>query len=110
MRILVFILIFVFQLTAAAIGLFVLLLGLNGYSERQSTPSIILYITLSLTSSFALGAVSPFAAKRLAKGISLGSFGASAIVVVAFSIIGGLVLLAGLFASVALAELLSANR
>lgn len=106
---LVLILTVVLQLTASAIGLFLLLLGLNGYSERQATPSLILYITLSLTSSFALGAASAFAAKRLAKRTSLGSFGASAIAVVAFSIIGVVVLFVGFFASFALAEILRAN-
>lgn len=110
MGILVLILTVVFQLTAAAIGLFLLLLGLNGYSERQATPSLILYIVLSLTSAFALGAASPFAAKRLAKRTSLGSFGSSAIVVVAFSFIGVIVLFVGFFASFALAEVLRAGR
>lgn len=110
MGILVLILTVVFQLTAAAIGLFVLLLGLNGYSERQATPSLILYIILSLGSACALSAVSPFAAKRLAKRTSLGRFGSSAIVVVGFSLIGVIVLFVGFFASFALAEILRANR
>jgi hypothetical protein len=106
MAILALILIVVFQLAAAAIGFFVLLVGLNGYSERQATPGLILYIALSLTSSFALGAGSPFAAKRLARSKSLGRFGASAIVVVVFCIIGVAILFAGFVASLALAEVL----
>ena len=106
MQILVLIFTVVFQLTAAAIGFFLLLVGLNGYSERQATPSLILYVILSLISAFALGAASPFAAKRLAKRTSLGSFGSSAIVIVAFSIIGVIVLFVGFFASFALAEVL----
>jgi hypothetical protein len=110
MGILVLILTVVFQLTAAVIGLFLLLLGLNGYSERQATPSLVLYIVLSLTSALALGAASPYAAKRLAKRTSLGSFGSSAIVVVAFSFIGMIVLFVGFFASFALAEILRASR
>ena len=110
MGILVLILTVVFQLTAAAIGLFVLLVGLNGYSERQATPSLILYIILSLTSALALGAASPFAAKRLAKRTSVGRFSSSAIVVVGFSFIGVIVLFVGFFASFALAEILRANR
>lgn len=110
MGILVLILTVVFQLTVAAIGLFLLLLGLNGYSERQATPSLVLYIVLSLTSALALGAASPFAVKRLAKRTSLGSFGSSAIVVVAFSFIGMIVLFVGFFASFALAEILRTSR
>ena len=100
------ILIVVFQLAAAAIGFFVLLVGLNGYSERQATPGLVLYIALGLSSAFGLGAASPFAAKRLANGTSLGRFGASAIVVVVFCIIGVAILFAGFVASVALAEVL----
>ena len=110
MGILVLILTVVFQLTAAAIGLFLLLVGLNGYSERQATPSLILYIILSLTSASALGAASPFASKRLAKRTSLGRFGSAAIIVVAFSFIGVIVLFVGFFASFALAEFLRASR
>ena len=110
MGILVLILTVVFQLTVAAIGLFLLFLGLNGYSERQATPSLIVYIILSLASACALGAVSPFALKRLAKRTSLGSFGSSAVVVVAFSFIGMIVLFVKFFASFALAEILRANR
>ena len=107
---LVLILTVVFQLTAAAIGLFLLLVGLNGYSERQATPSLILYVVLSLASAFALGAASPFAAKRLAKRTSLGSFGSSAIIVVGFSFIGVIVLSVGFVASFALAEVLRTSR
>ena len=106
MGIIVLILIVVFQLAAAAVGFFVLLVGLNGYSERQATPGLILYIALSLISAFGLGAAGPFAVKRLANGTSLGRFGASAIVVVVFCIIGVVVLFAGFVASVALAEVL----
>lgn len=110
MGIIVFISTAVIQLTAAAIGLFLLLLGLNGYSERQAMPGLILYIALSLTSASALGAASPFAAKRLAQRTSLGRFGSSAIVVVAFSIIGVIVLFVGFVASIALAEVMRAGR
>ena len=106
MGILVFIFIVVVQLTMAAIGLFLLLVGLNGYSERQATPSLILYITLSLTSALALGAASPFVVKRLAKRTSFGTFGSSAIVVVAFSLIGVIVLFVGFLASFVLVEVL----
>lgn len=110
MRLIVLILTVVIQLAVAVVGLFILLLGLNGFSEREATPALILYIALSLTSSFTLGASSPFAAKGLAKRTSIGSFGASTIVVVTFCILGVVVLFGVAFASFALAEILRVNR
>jgi hypothetical protein len=38
----------VVQLVAAVFGFFILLIGLNGFSERQATPSLIFYIVLSV--------------------------------------------------------------
>lgn len=110
MRILVFIVTVVFLLISSVVGFFVLLLGLNGYSEQQATPSLILYIALSLALALGLGGGSPFVAKRLAERTSLGNFGASAIVVTAFCIIGVLILIAGFFASFVLAEVVRSTR
>lgn len=106
MRIIVFIVTAVIHLAAAAVGFLVLLLALNGYSEKQATPSLIFYILLSLASAPGLGGASAFAAKRLAKGKSLGSLGASATAVIGFSILGALILIAGFFAALVLAEVI----
>ena len=110
MRVIVLILTVVFLLTASAVGFFVLLLGLNGYSEKQAMPSLILYFALCLASALGLGGVSPFVTKRLVEKTSLGSFGASAIVVSTFSIIGVVILIGGLFASFVLAEIVRGMR
>lgn len=106
MKILVFILTGLIQLTGAAVGLFLLLVGMNGYSERQAMPSLVFYVALSVATALGLAGGSPFVAKRLAARSSIGSFGASAIVVTSSAILGVAILVALFFASFLLAEIL----
>lgn len=106
MRIIVFIITAVIQLAAAAFGFFVLLLGMNGYSEKQATPSLILYIALSVVSALGLGGASAFAAKRLVERKSFSSLWASATAILGSSIIGALILVVGFFAAIVLAEII----
>ena len=105
MRIIVFILTAVIQLAAAAAGFLLLLLGMNGYSEDQATPSLILYIALSIVSALGLGVGSAFAAKLLVERKSFGSLWAAATAVLGSSILGGLILVVGFFAAIVLAEI-----
>jgi Na+-translocating ferredoxin:NAD+ oxidoreductase RnfE subunit len=110
MRIVVFIIAAVIQLVAAAFGFLILLLSMNGYSEEQATPSLILYIALSVLSALALGGAGAFAAKRLAERTSLGGFGASAICVICSAILGVLILIVVFFASIVFAEIVRSMR
>lgn len=110
MKILVFIVIASIQVAAAAVGFFLLLIGMNGYSERQATPSLILYIVLSLTSALGLGAAGLFAVKRLVGKRSWGALAASAVTVIGSSALGVILLLASLVAAIALAEVLRGMR
>jgi hypothetical protein len=84
--------------------------GMNGYSESQATPSLILYLVVGLGSAVGLGFLSGFVAKRLVERRSMGAFAASAITVVSASVIGVLILIAASFAAVALAEVLRGMR
>ncbi len=106
MRIIVFIITAVIQLAAAAAGFLALLLGMNGYSEKQATPSLVFYIALSVMSALGLGGASAFAAKRLVERKSFGSLWASTTAVLGFSILGGLILIAGVFVAVIVAEVI----
>ena len=108
MKIIVFIITTLIQLVAAAVCFFMLLLGLNGYNEKDATPSLVFYIALSLISALGLGAASAYIANRLVEKPSLGSFGASAIAVVIFAIIGLVVLFIGWIAALFLAEAIRA--
>jgi hypothetical protein len=87
-----------------------LLLGLNGYSESQATPSLILYIVVGLGSALGLGVASAFMAKRLVERRSMGGLAASAIAVVSVSIIGVLILAATFVAAIVFAEVIRGMR
>lgn len=106
MRVIVFILTALIQLAVATAGFFLLLLGMNGYSEAQATPSLILYIALGAGSALMLGIVSALVAKHLVERRSFGGLAASVTAVVSFSVIGALILFASFFAAIALAEIM----
>jgi hypothetical protein len=110
MRIIVFVISAVIQLAASAVGFLLLLLGLNGFGERQANPSLLFYIVLGVGSSAGLGVASAFAAKWLAGKRSLGGFGASAVSVVVFALVGVVVLVVGFFASLFIAEAMRGRR
>ena len=106
MKIVVFIINASIQLAAAALGFFMLLLGLNGFSGKQAEPGIYLYIILSVGSAIGLGVASAFTANRLGAKPTLGKIGASIISVAAFAVIGIVVLTVVFFASVFLVDVL----
>jgi hypothetical protein len=106
MRIIVFIVMAVIQLAASAAGFLFLLLAMNGFSERQATPGIILYLAVGLGSALGLGVASAFAAKRLVERKSLGGLAASAIAVISFSVLGALILVATSVVAIVLAEVM----
>lgn len=104
MKINVFFITALIQLVVAAPGFLGLLLGLNGFSEQDATPSLIFYIALGFLSALGLGAASAYTATRLVEKPSLGKFGASAISIIGFAIVGAVILFVGLIAAVFLAE------
>jgi hypothetical protein len=110
MRIVVFVVNAVIQLAAAAAGFLLLLLGLNGFGERQANPSLLFYIVLSVGSAVGLGGASAFASKWLAGKKSLGGLGASAIAVVVFAVLGVLILVVGFFVALFIAEAMRGRR
>ncbi len=105
MKVIVFILTAAIQLVAAALAFFMLLIGLNGFSEKDATPSLVMYIILALASAVGLGLASVYTTKRLSE-TSLGSFGAAAIAVVSLAIVGGAILIVGWFAALFLATIM----
>jgi len=110
MKIIVYLGTALIQLVAAAAGFFVLLLGLNGYSERQATPSLILYLVLSVLSILGFGALSVFTTNFIVRKNWLGRAGAVFIATISMSVIGGGVLIAGLFVAFLLAEFVRGLR
>ena len=95
MRITLFIVTAIVALAAAVFGFFVVLLGLNGFSERQATPSLIFYIVSSLAGSLGLSLGATLAAKAIVNKGRLGKAGA-AIVSILFTSIAGIVFIVAL--------------
>ena len=110
MKIIVYFVTALIQLVAAAVGFFVLLLGLNGYSERQATPSLILYLALSVLSILGVGALAVFSTNFIVRKHWIGGAGAAFIATISVAIIGGVILVAGLFVAFLLAEFVRGMR
>ena len=110
MRIIVFILTAILELAAGVFGFFVLLLGLNGYSERQATPGLIFYIVFCLAGSLSISFLGTIAAKTVVKKGWLGKPGAAIISIVFTSIIGVLLVIVALFLGFIIAEFLRRTR
>jgi hypothetical protein len=104
MKILVFIANVLIQLAAGAFGLLMLIIVMNGYHENDAMPGMILYIVLTIISALGMGAGSIFAMQKLLDKTSLGNFGAAAISILVFSLIGFVILIVNIFAAVLVAE------
>jgi len=110
MRIIVFVINAVIQLAAAAISFFMLLLGLNGFTERQANPALLFYIVLGVGSAVGLGVASAVASKWLTQRRSMGALGASAIAVPTFAVVGVLILIVGFFVAALIASAMRGGR
>ena len=110
MKIIVFLIAAIAQIVAAVFGLFILLLGLNGFSEREATPSLIFYIVLSLATIVGDGVVGVVLAKKLASTTKFGVGGASVVATLSAVILGVVILIAGLFVAFVLANVVHGMR
>ena len=110
MRIIVFIVVAVVQLVAAAFGFLLLLLGLNGFSERQATPGLVFYIVVAVASSVGLGVAGAMAVKWLAVRRGAHALVAALVAVVGSSVLGLVILGAGFLGAVVLAEIMRNAR
>ena len=110
MRVIVFLVVAVVQSAAGAFGFLMLLLGLNGFSEREATPGLGLYIVLGVGSALGLGLAAALAAGWLVTRKQMGGFGAAVIAVAGSSVVGVAVLFAGFLAAVMLASFMHGSR
>ena len=104
MRIIVFLIAAVAQIAAAVFGLFILLLGLNGFSEREATPALIFFIVLSLASVVGDGVIGVVLANRLANSTKFGVGAAAVVATLSVVILGVVILVAGVFVAFVLAN------
>ncbi|HET8671689.1 MAG TPA: hypothetical protein VFM05_14010, partial [Candidatus Saccharimonadales bacterium] len=86
------------------------LLGLNGYSERQATPSLIFYILFCLVGSLTLSFLGTLAAKTIVNKRWLGKPGAAIVSIVFTLIIGVVLVVVAVFLGFILAEFLRVAR
>ena len=110
MRITVFVVTAIIEFAAAVFGLFVLLLGLNGFSERQATPGLIFYIVFCLVSSLVISFLATIAAKTIVNKQWLGKAAAAIVSIVLTSMIGVTLVVVAVFAGFILAEFLRGAR
>jgi hypothetical protein len=106
LRIVVFLTTSILQVAAAVFGLLILLVGLNGYSERHATPSLIFYVVFCLVSALALGFGGSVASRSFVDRKWLGSVGAALVAIVSASLIGVVLVTTGVFATFFIAEFL----
>jgi O-antigen/teichoic acid export membrane protein len=109
-RAIVFIVTAVIQLAATAISFLLLLLAMNGYSERDATPGLLLYGVLGLFSAVGLGFTSASTSRHLAEKRAMDDLAASALSVLGFAIVGVIVLVIGFFLAIIVAEAMRGMR
>lgn len=110
MRVITYVITAVVQLAAGFAGFFILLLGLNGFSEREATPSLILYVAVSLITIFGNGVLALGLGKRFARKPTIGDAGGYVIATLLVLLIGVVVLVVSLFAGFVLASVIHDMR
>jgi hypothetical protein len=110
MRIIVFIVSAAVHLCASAVGFFMLILGLNGFSGGEAEPGLLFYIIANVAAALGLGVVGALVAGRIAAKKSLGRFGAGAIAVAASFVVGMVLLATAFLAAVLIAQYMHGSR
>ena len=110
MRITVFLVTAILDISVAIFGFFILLIGLNGYSERQATPSLIFYTVFCLTSLVIVSFLGTLAAKTIVDKGWMNKIWAAVVSILSTSIAGGVLVLVAVFVGFALAEFVRINR
>ena len=108
MKIVFYIITALVQLVVAVSGFFFLLLGLNGFSEPDATPSLIVYVVVSGLTVFGDGALGLFIGSLLSRRMGAGS--AYVVGNVLAVLLGVVVLIATLFGCFLLASMVHDAR
>lgn len=83
---------------------FMLIISMNGFSEDEATPGLVLFIVWALISSLGAGALSFLSVKYLTEKKSFNRWLAALLAIVVFVIIGAAVNFVGIIAAVLLAS------
>jgi hypothetical protein len=106
MKILAFIIPALLGLAAGAVMFFLLLLGLNGYSEEQSAPGLILFLVWVLLGAIAAGFLSLVGTSYLTDKKSWGVAKAALLATLVLTVAAVIFSVAGAFAAVLMIEAL----
>lgn len=90
-------------LANACIGLFMffaLIMSLNGFSESQAMPGLVLFIIWSVIFTIITGVLGILLANYLATKQSMNKFVAALVSILAFILVGGVISVVGFFAAV----------
>jgi hypothetical protein len=110
LRVTVFLVTAILDLAVAICGFFILLIGLNGFSERQATPTLIFYVIFCLTSLIILSYLGTLVAKAFVEKGWMNRVWAAVVSILSTSIVSGLLVIVAVFAGFALAEFLRTHR
>lgn len=91
-------------------GLLVLVLALNGFSERQAMPGMLVYVVLCFLTAVGSAALSALLTKKLVQRRGMTDIGAGAISMAGFTAIGVVLIVIYLFLAVGIAELMRSLR
>ncbi len=87
----------ILMLAASALGLFMMILGLNGFSGSEARPMLVAYIALAVMSIVVAAAASGWGAKALASATRWSMWAAGPLAVAVVCVAGCVVLVAGCF-------------
>ena len=104
MTVIVFILTAVIQAAVSAAGVFMLILGMNGFHERDAKPGLLVYVLLGVATTLVLAVVSALAANGLVKKKAMGRLAAGALSVFGFSAAGAVIMIVGFFVALLIAS------
>ena len=105
LRLIVFLLTAVTQTVVAVTCFFLLLVGLNGYSERHATTSLIFYIVFSFITIPGISFIAGLATKYFLDKKGMGKGIASLVGIITSSILGAVVVVGGMFVAFVIAEI-----
>lgn len=110
MAIIVFIFTALIQAAVSAAGFFMLILGMNGFNERDAKPGLLFYVLLGVATTLGLALGSALAANGFVKKKAMGKLAAAALSVFGFSAVGVVIMIVGFFVALLIASIMHDMR
>ena len=104
MPVIVFITTALIQAAVSTAGFFMLILGMNGFNERDVKPGLLFYVVLGVVTTLVLALGSAFAANGFVKKKAMGRLTAAALSVFGFAAAGAVIMIVGFFVALIIAS------